>query len=130
MERRKFLKDLAAVAAATRCLPDRVKPGEYLGKATDLGTAFETSATSGAGLDIEGHTQICEFKIDAAMWKAYEDLRTREGAITFVSANGEARVLRKSAEASFPEADPAYQRVRIFWQSASLQVLVIPIPRR
>src|SRR6266487_3488034 len=108
MERRKFLKDLAAVAAAARCLPDSVKPGEYLGKATDLGTAFETSATSGAGLDIEGHTQICEFKIDAAMWKAYEDLRTREGAITFVSANGESRVLRKSAEASFPEADPAY----------------------
>src|SRR6266699_727043 len=108
MERRKFLKDLAAVAAAARCLPDSVKPGEYLGKATDLGTAFETSATSGAGLDIEGHTQISEFKIDATIWKVYEDLRTREGAITFVSANGETRVLRKSAEASFPEADPAY----------------------
>src|SRR6266571_1591610 len=108
MERRTFLKDLAAMTAATRCLTDSVKTGEYLGKATDLGTALETSATSGAGLDIEGHTQICEFKIDAAMWKAYEDLRTREGAITFVSANGESRVLRKSAEASFPEADPAY----------------------
>ncbi len=108
MERRKFLKDLAAVAAAARCLPDSVKPGEYLGKATDLGTAFESSATSGAGLDIEGHTQISEFKIDATMWEVYEDLRTREGAITFVSANGETRVLRKSAEASFPEADPAY----------------------
>src|SRR5438477_13118874 len=108
MERRTFLKDLAAMTAATRCLTDSVKPGEYLGKATDLGTAFEISATSGAGLDIEGHTQISEFKIDATIWKVYEDLRTREGAITFVSANSGGRALRKSAGASFPEARPAY----------------------
>src|SRR6266571_9338237 len=108
MERRTFLKDLAAMTAATRCLTDSVKPGEYLGKATDLGTAFETSATSGAGLDIEGHTLISEFKIDATMWKVYEDLRTREGAITFVSSKDGVRVLRKSAEATFPGADPAY----------------------
>ncbi len=108
MERRKFLKDLAAVAAATGCLTGSVKPGEHSGETTNLGTAFEATATSGAGLDIEGHTQISEFKIDATIWKVYEDLRTREGVITFVSAKGEARVLRKSAEASFAEADPAY----------------------
>jgi len=108
MERRKFLKDLTAVAAATRCLPGNVKPSEYSGETTDLDTAFEASATSGAGLDIEGHTQISEFRIDATIWKVYEDLRTREGTITFVSARDEARVLRKSAEASFPEAGPAY----------------------
>src|SRR5437016_6978837 len=85
MERRKFLKDLTAVAAATRCLPGNVKPSEYSGETTDLDTAFEASATSGAGLDIEGHTQISEFKIDATIWKVYEDLRTREGKITVVS---------------------------------------------
>ena len=67
MERRKFLKDLAAVAAATRCLPGNVKPGKYSGETTDLGAAFEASATSGAGLDIEGHTQISEFRIDATI---------------------------------------------------------------
>ena len=108
MERRKFLKDLAVVAAATRCLPDAVKSGEHSGEAPDLATAFEAGATSRAGLDIEGHTQISEFKTDVTIWKVYEDLRTREGAITFVSSNGRVRALGKSAEASFPEADPAY----------------------
>src|SRR5437660_1787117 len=108
MERRKFLKDLAVVAAATRCLPDAVKSGEHSGEEPDLATAFEAGATSRAGLDIEGHTQISEFKTDVAIWKVYEDLRTREGAITFVSSNGRVRALGKSAEASFPEADPAY----------------------
>jgi len=107
MERREFLKDLAAVAAATPCLPYTVKPTAHSGETTESDTAFEASATSGA-LDIEGHTQISEFKIDATLWKVYEDLRTREGAITFVSAKNEARVLRKSAEASFAEAGPAY----------------------
>src|SRR5947208_11961856 len=107
MERRKFLKDLAAVAAATRCLPDSVKPGEHLGEATDLGTAFEARATSGAGLDIEGHTQISEFKIGATMWKVYEDLRTREGVITFVSSKDGLRVLPQSGEPCCPQTEPA-----------------------
>ena len=108
MDRRKFLKDLAVMTAATRCLPDSVKSGESSDGTPDLGTAFETSAASEASPDIEGHTLISEFKIDATMWKVYEDLRTREGAITFVSSRDGARVLRKSAEASFPEAGPAY----------------------
>ncbi len=71
MERRKFLKDLAAVAAAARCF----KPGEHSGETTNLGTAFEATATSGAGLDIEGHTQISEFKIDATRARRLPSLK-------------------------------------------------------
>ena len=108
MDRRKFLKDLAVMTAATRCLPDSVKSGEHSDGVTDLGEAFEASASSTASLDIKGHTLISEFKIDATVWKVYEDLRTREGAITLVSSKDGTRVLRKSAEASFPEAGPAY----------------------
>src|SRR5438045_2780938 len=108
MDRRQFLKDLAVVTAATHCLPDGVKPGEIAGETPDLPTSSDRRSTLGAAPDIDGHTLISEFKIDATIWKVYEDLRTREGTITFVSARDEARVLRKSAEASFPEAGPAY----------------------
>src|SRR6266550_8678608 len=108
MDRRQFLKDLAVVTAATHCLPDGVKPGETAGETPDLPTPSDPRSTLGAAPDIDGHTLISEFKIDATMWKVYEDLRTREGAITFVSSKDGVRVLRKSAEATFPGADPAY----------------------
>jgi hypothetical protein len=108
MDRREFLKDLAVVTAVTHCLPDGVKPGEIAGETADLPTAFEPRSTLGAGPDIDGHTLISEFKTDATMWRVYEDLRTREGVITFVSSKDGVRILRKSAEASFPEADTIY----------------------
>ncbi|PYU74720.1 MAG: Tat pathway signal protein [Acidobacteria bacterium] len=108
MDRRQFLKDLAAVTAVTHGLPDGVKPGEIAGETRDLATSSDPRSTLGAAPDIDGHTLISEFKIDATMWKVYEDLRTREGAITFVSSKEGVRVLRKSAEATFPGADPAY----------------------
>jgi hypothetical protein len=56
---------------------------------------------------MEGHTLICEFQIETATWKVYEDLRSRNGGITFVSPRGQ-RVLAKSAEATFPETNPPY----------------------
>lgn len=108
MDRRKFLKDLAVMTAATGCLPDRAKSGEHSDCVPDLDETLEVVATSVASLDIEGHTLISEFKIDTTAWKVYEDLRTREGTITLVSSTDGARVLRKSAEASFLEAGPAY----------------------
>lgn len=58
--------------------------------------------------DTQGYTFICEFKIDAITWKVYEDLRTREGEMSFISSRGEKRVLGKSAEATFAEADPPH----------------------
>jgi hypothetical protein len=38
----------------------------------------------------------------------YDDLRTRDGALTFVSCSGIARVLPKTAEAVFADDGPAY----------------------
>src|SRR6266571_1232325 len=108
MDRRKFLKDLAVMTAATGCLPNSVKSSERSDGVPDLGKTFEVSATSATSLNLEGHTLISEFKIDSTSWKVYEDLRTREGAITLLSTRDGAHLLRKSAEASFPEPGPAY----------------------
>ena len=38
----------------------------------------------------------------------YEDLRTRDGSLTFVSSGGIARVLRKNAEATFADEGPQH----------------------
>ena len=62
---------------------------------------------------VEGHTLLCTFAQDGETWKAYEDLRTRDGAITFVSATGRARVLPKTAEAVFPDAGPQHLGVGV-----------------
>jgi hypothetical protein len=87
-DRRRFLQNLALTAAGL----------EYI-------SSLKLDAASAS--DTEGHTLICEFQIDSTTWKVYEDLRSREGAITFVSPRGK-RVLAKSAEATFPEANPPY----------------------
>ncbi len=105
MRRRRFLQNLAATTAG---LP-------YL---TSLDSSHEVSLpplTSapvveqrGSEADVEGHTLLCEFQLRGKTWKAYEDLRTRDGAITFLSAQHTKRVLPKSAEAVFAEASPPY----------------------
>ena len=97
MDRRQFLKDLAVVTAVTHGLPDGVKRAETAGETSDLPTSSDPRSTLGAAPDIDGHTLISEFKIDATTWKVYEDLRTREGAITYVSSKDGVRVLRKRA---------------------------------
>jgi hypothetical protein len=88
MDRRRFLQNLALTTAGADLLSaaDPVEP---------------TSET-------DGHTLIAEFKLKDVTWKVYEDLRTREGAITFVPSHGASRTLAKSAEAAFAEANPPY----------------------
>jgi len=54
----------------------------------------------------EGYTVVCEFKRRSVSWKVYEDLRTRDGSIVFVSSAGETRELTKFAEASMAEGTP------------------------
>src|SRR6185295_16931806 len=61
-----------------------------------------------AAPDTEGHTLVSTFKIDTTTWKVYEDLRTREGVLTFISSRGDSRVLGKSAEATFADSDPPH----------------------
>jgi hypothetical protein len=53
-------------------------------------------------------TPVAEFTRDGIAWKVYEDLTTREGSIRFVPPHGPERVLTKSAEAAFAEANPPY----------------------
>jgi hypothetical protein len=65
-DRRRFLRGLALTAAGL----------EYV-SSLKLDAASES--------DMEGHTLICEFQIEAATWKVYEDLRSRNGGITFVA---------------------------------------------
>jgi hypothetical protein len=86
MNRRSFLQNLALTTAAA----------EFVSSA-----AAEEPET-------EGHTLMAEFKMKDVAWKAYEDLRSRDGAITFVPSRGNPRVLTKSAEAAFAEATPPY----------------------
>ena len=53
-------------------------------------------------------TPVCEFTLGPATWKVVENLRDRDGAITFISSQGHKRVLAKTAEATFAEATPPY----------------------
>jgi hypothetical protein len=81
MKRRQFLQNLAWTAAAAQTSSAAPSPPETL---------------------------ICEFTHQGASWKVYEDFADREGAITFTAGGGRKRVLKKSAEAAFAEADPPY----------------------
>jgi hypothetical protein len=118
MDRRRFLQNLAATAAAAHTL------GPAAAEAQRATARTGASRTRGP-VDVEGHTVVCTFTSDPARptgptparqtgaarvtWTVYEDLRTRDGAITFVGSNGESRVLPKSAEASFAdEGVPPY----------------------
>jgi len=59
-------------------------------------------------VDVSAHTFLCSFTRDQETWKVYEDLRTRDGSITFVSSQGRARVLTKNAEETFASKEPYY----------------------
>ncbi len=106
MDRRDFLKNLAITTAAASYLPkSAAAPGK---KASAFLAADNLKPTNPAAPDVEGHTEVCEFKLDSITWKAFEDLRTRDGSITFLASDGDSRILPKSAEATFAEADPPY----------------------
>jgi hypothetical protein len=95
--RRHFLQAMAAATAGfqvlssgTEIFAETVKPEER---------------SSGIRPSVEGYTLAAEFKDATASWKVYEDLRTREGSIIFVSSNGHTRELTRSAEASMAEGE-------------------------
>jgi hypothetical protein len=102
MDRRRFLQVVAAGAAT---LPD-------LGARGDAPVRSEPAQESLYGLtrkaDVDGHTLLCNFTRGHEAWKVYEDLRVRDGVITFVSSAGSARILPKTAEATFAEEGPQY----------------------
>jgi hypothetical protein len=98
MKRREFIQTLATTAAGSSLLHST-----YAARVNQ-----QAGSQAAASASTEGLTLVSEFDLHGTKWKAYEDLRTREGAITFHSARGEQRVLAKSAEAQFPDADPQH----------------------
>lgn len=114
MDRREFLRDLGVTTAALSYVAtaERVA-AEQRAKPAEFDPSLDLGLSSGPAPDVAGHTLVCEFKVRATGWKVYEDLRTRDGAITFISATGVSRVLPKSAEATFAETDPPYLGLKL-----------------
>lgn len=96
MDRRRFLQHVTATAAAV-----------------------ETLATGARAFDpppkpaIAGHTLVCQFTLDATKWMVYEDLRTRDGALTFVPSRGAAHVMPKRLEATFSLASEPHLGLKL-----------------
>lgn len=104
MDRRRFLKGVAAGSLAVKSFSSLAEPAAS-NAAID---APIPGLAAASGVAVEGHTLLCTFHRGAEEWKVYEDLRTRDGALTFVSSAGNARVLPKTAEAVFAEEGPQY----------------------
>jgi hypothetical protein len=58
-------------------------------------------------VSLDGYTLVAEFAVASERWKVYEDFRTRDGSLAFVSSTGQTRLLAKTAEASMPEGEPS-----------------------
>ncbi|HKW35795.1 MAG TPA: hypothetical protein VJN92_22510 [Candidatus Acidoferrum sp.] len=106
MRRRHFLQNLAAGAAGMAYMPPAL-PNETAPLEASANIAPPHEET-GSLADVEGHTLLCKFQLLGKSWSVYEDLRTRDGAIVFLSSQGTKRLLPKSGEAVFAEADPPY----------------------
>ena len=104
MDRRNFLKSVAATTAALHNLASHAESGN-----TPAPSPVTSQSTQpAASVSVEGHTQLCRFTRGKETWTVYEDLRTRDGNLTFVSSAGTARVLRKTAEATFADDGPPH----------------------
>ena len=106
MDRRLFLKNLALTTAAARYFPG-VNAKNRSAEEEAAHVLPEVPLVASVP-DVDGHTQICEFKRDSTSWKVFEDLRTRDGVITFISSRGTSRALPKTAEATFAESSAPY----------------------
>lgn len=96
MERRRFLQNVAGLTSALPLLSAGPTARDF-SRAQQLG-----------GSQPPAGVLLCEFTLNGTRWKAYEDWSNREGAIGFLSEHGESRILGKSAEATFAEANPPY----------------------
>ena len=103
MHRRDFLQGMAAAAAGLEVLAHGVVTPAQTSPPAARKSARKLTAE---GVSVEGYTLVADFRTEGAVWKVYEDLRSREGSLVYVSASGETRLLAKSAEASMPEGTP------------------------
>lgn len=104
MDRRRFLQTVAAGTAALHNLPSLAETAY----SPAVPSALLRGVLRAGDTSVEGHTFLSRFMRANEEWTVYEDLRTRDGAITFVSSGGSARVLPKSAEAVFADEGPQY----------------------
>lgn len=102
MNRRTFLQNAASTAATVAV----ARAARGLVPGTQANTTPQ-SRVSPHPVDVGGHTLLTEFDLHGTHWKVYEDLRTRDGVITFISPNGN-RVLTKTAEAAFQGDEQPY----------------------
>src|SRR5579871_4213077 len=100
MDRRTFLQGMAVGAASLELLDSRAV-SEVQARQNP-----KRKAVAAPPVSVEGYTLVSTFNAQGAIWKAYEDLRTREGALVFMSSSGATLSLGKSAEASMPEGTP------------------------
>jgi hypothetical protein len=100
MDRRDFIKSLTASTAALHTLAANASSRKAVPMAGGVIPA--------GAVPIEGHTKLATFTRNAETWTVYEDLRVRDGTLTFVCSDGNARVLRKTAEAVFAEDGPQH----------------------
>jgi hypothetical protein len=105
MDRRRFLQTMAATAATANALTAEAQQARAKSSSPPSTTLGSLPSSE---VSIDGQTLMATFTHNGATWKAYEDLRTRDGAITFVSSAGHARIMTKSAEASFAGDGPQH----------------------
>jgi len=100
MDRRDFIKSMAASTAALHTLTAHGTDSVF--------TASRLGYVPAATAVVEGHSRLSSFTRNGETWTVYEDLRVRDGVITFVSSGGTARILSKTAEATFAEDGPQH----------------------
>ena len=108
MNRITFLQNAAAGAVALNSLPALAVEASQSAAKNQSRRGRSLGVVSASKTSTEGHTLLCTVSHGGKQWKVYEDLRTRDGGITFVSSTGTARVLPKTAEAVFAEDGPQY----------------------
>jgi hypothetical protein len=100
MDRRHFIKSVAASTAAMHAFTGYGTEASVVASAIGLAPA--------ASFSVDDHTRLATFTRNEETWTVYEDLRVREGVITFVSSRGTARILPKTAEAIFADQGPPH----------------------
>lgn len=98
MDRRTFLQGIAIGAATLDLL-------EGQGMSATQRDARRQKLV-GSPVSVEGYIEVARFRAEDGDWKVYEDLRTRDGSLVFVSSAGATVALPKGAESSIPEGTP------------------------
>jgi hypothetical protein len=106
MDRRKFLQGFggSAIGVARVQKPTRrAEAGEPPSAAVANGQALPTSK-----LPLDEYTLVAQFKRGPMLWKAFEDLSARDGALLLISDKNQRKLLTKSAEATRMGAETPY----------------------